>query len=173
MKIVGIDPGFQGAAVRIEDGKITGHMLFPVVTVLKSTKTKSGALKKGTEYLEAEMFRQLSELQADTFVLEKSIAMPGQAAQATAAVFLGQGLLRGFITALKTPVVYVAAQTWQSQLFRDCPKGDTKTTAALVCSRTWPDFQFILPGQKKPHSGLCDAALIALYGERTVCAQTV
>jgi hypothetical protein len=167
MRVLGIDPGITGAMVCIENGVICGVAVMPTVVVQKSSKTKKGNFRTGTEYVESEMFRRLELLRPGYVFLEKSIAMPGQAAQATASIWLGQGLLRGMITALKVPYAQVAAATWQKVMLADYPKGErTKESAALVCSRRWPSWRWFMDGAKTPHSGLCDAALIAAYGER-------
>jgi hypothetical protein len=62
----------------------------------------------------------------------------------------------------------VAPRTWQADMLRDVPHvRDTKQAALVVAKRLWPNQNWLASERsKKPHDGIVDASLLALYSER-------
>ena len=159
MRIAGVDPGFSGGFVLLVDGCVWMKAVMPVTQLKKA----DGGNK--SEYLEADIASLFREMKPDMVFIEKQHPMKGQGLSSTFSTGLGFGLLRGMASGLSLPFTLVPARTWQKCFFDGQPKKDTGKLAALVCSRLWPACDFrVTERSRVPHSGLCDAALIARYG---------
>ncbi len=162
MKILGIDNGLDGALFQIESdmngNQVTTHNVMPVI---------DGGKKR--EYDVNAITNFISNLRPDHAFLEKAQAMPGQGVSSMFSIGLGYGIVRGVLSALKIPYTLVHPKTWQKEMFRDCPKDDTKAQSVIVAKRLFPQLDFLAtPRCRVAHDGLTDAALIATYGKRVL-----
>jgi crossover junction endodeoxyribonuclease RuvC len=177
-RIVGLDPGLEGgwAALDADTGAVLGRGTWPT---LELERKKAGG-KKGykTVYLEQGMLDALRDAcladgGACHVYLEKQQAMPGQGVTSMFSTGDGYGLLRMAVVALGVPWETVTAQAWQKVMMAGIPKAEgTKASAQahLVCARLWPGMDLREPGcgprVRTPHSGICDALLLAEFGRR-------
>ena len=158
MLILGIDPGLKGGLVALQGTEV---VLKAVMPVAKLTKTKKIIDRN-------KLARLIEDLNPDHTCVEQIIAMPRQSAQSGTTTGIGWGVIVGILAALKLRNSDVSSKTWQTAMFRDRPKDDTKALAALVCSNLWPRENWIVSLKTgKPDEGLCDAELIAEYTRRT------
>jgi len=76
----------------------------------------------------------------------------------------GAGVLEGILTASGVSFNLVPPKNWQKVILEGAAQElSAKDRAYRVASRLWPEYCWPLIG-KKPHDGVIDAALIALYG---------
>lgn len=162
MKILGIDPGLDGAFVLLEAGRPMFRAIMPVIEVKK-------AKGKKREYCEAEIVRIIKHCNPAHVFIEKQQAMPAQGGVSMFSIGLGFGILRGIVAAREIPFTILTAQSWQKEMFKGLAKDDTKSNSALICGRLWPEIDWRASDRcKKAHSGATDAALIARYGWLTL-----
>jgi len=161
-RIVGIDPGVtkgaEGGLALLVEGRIEALRIMPTVTV-----------KGGRQVLdEGELARLYREWSPDLILIELPVAMPGQSPAATGSRFLGCGFLRGLAVGMGIRYDCVYSKTWQKVMHAGLPDGgDTKALSYLACCRMWPGQEWRRSARsEKPHTGLCDAALIAAYASR-------
>jgi len=78
----------------------------------------------------------------------------------------GYGALEGLLAGLQIPYTLVHPRSWQPRMLAP-GKGDTKARAVLACEALFPrlDLRRSALG-RKPHDGICDALLIATFGQR-------
>lgn len=102
--------------------------------------------------------------------LEKAQSMPQQGVASTFNYGDHYGQLQGVIVALKLRFTLVPPKVWQQTMFRGTPMGyKPKQRASIACRRLFPGTSMIAtPKAQKPHEGLVDAALLALFGYRTL-----
>jgi hypothetical protein len=74
--------------------------------------------------------------------------------------------LRGFFETKSLRWERITPQSWQKVILPGCKAGETKARALSRASELWPEESFILPGCRKPHDGIIDAALIAEFSRR-------
>jgi len=148
MKIIaGVDPGFSGAIVLLEnDNKIFSLFDMPVITVGKK-KELDGALLAG-------IFR---DTVAHAYI-EKAQSMPGQGIASTGRYMESYGRIRGICEGLGIPYTLVHPRTWKKVMMPDMPK--EKGASIQRVKQLYPDID--LP-RKKDHNK-CDALLLSLYG---------
>jgi crossover junction endodeoxyribonuclease RuvC len=164
MKVLGIDNGLDGALVVIEEGSfsrravISRRIVMPVITGSKDAKR---------EYDVPAVVRLISMFQPDHAYVERAQSMPKQGVSSTFSIGYGFGLMVGILTSLKVPYTIVHPRTWQKVMLRDVKKTDTKKAAAVVCRRLWPEIDWRKSVRARTnHDGLCDAALIGMFGWR-------
>lgn len=151
MIVAGIDPGKTGALVALDDRR----------RVLAQHRAEAAYCEP--EYRTREMARLLAATHADLVVLERQHPMPKQGLTSTFSIARGFGLWEGIAAALGMPVLVVSAVTWQKLVLRAIP-GEGKARAVLAAENRLPEL-VLSPGRmRKAHSGLADAACIALYG---------
>lgn len=141
MKIIGLDPGMNGAAVLMEPNG-------DVVDIARFNKL--------TQMDIADMLKEWANYDDSFAFLEKVHAMPKQGVSSTFKFGLGYGFLIGCLTCLKIPYEFITPNTWQKAL--SCQsKGNKNITKAKA--------QQLFPEQKIIHA-TADALLIAEYGRR-------
>lgn len=100
--------------------------------------------------------------------VEKTWARPGQGVVSMHTF----GLQAGYLTAalevsLHRKAHLVAPLTWMRSLMGNVGAEDSKSLAREFAQKTWPAHSFLATKRsRKPHEGMVDAALIALYGLR-------
>lgn len=156
--VLGIDPGKDGALVLL-DG--------PVVQLAVLTSGllvgKDYAPERMVECLR--MFVTISSLGGiANVVLELPGVRPGEGRGGGLTTGKGWGIWRGIVAALGLPCITPAASSWTRVILRDAP-GEGKDRAIHVALSRLPGID-LTPGRRvKPHSGIADAACLALYGQ--------
>ncbi len=157
VRILGIDPGFEGGMVLL-DGMVVAEMA--------TTPTQPGA-NGNNEYDKKEILDLLWRWKPEMVVLEYQQSMPKQGVVSTFKIGEGYGMWQGIFAAMQTRLEIVHPRTWQKVMFEDMAKQDTKAASAIVAARLWPGVDWRrTPKCKAPHDGLTDAACIAEYGRR-------
>ena len=162
----GIDPGLDGAVVviRFENGQKNCMAL--TIPTMKLDKSKR-------DYTIPEMIATLRDClrepklglpESPTMIaLERSQSMPKQGVKSTFSTGRGYGLWEGILTTLKVPYITVRPSDWHRQICKGLP-GDAKAKALKRVQTTLPNLNLLAtPRCKKPHSGIVDAACLALY----------
>ncbi|HYF53930.1 MAG TPA: hypothetical protein VEA41_06700 [Salinarimonas sp.] len=154
---IGLDPGKDGALVAL-DG----------MTVLAQVLTADLLLEKQyvPERLAEEVRRVLllGDPSSALVVLETPMVLPGEAGRAGLTTGKGWGLWRGIFAALGIAVIEPAPSAWTRAMLRDAP-GEGKARAVHVASSRLPGLNLTPGRRRKPHEGLADAAVLALYGQ--------
>lgn len=89
---------------------------------------------------------------------------PGEAVQRVAKTFNGYGILLGVIAALGIPITHVYSRTWKAALRVPAAKDGARARASELIrggAVHWPLIK---------HDGRAEAALIALWGIRSLLA---
>ncbi|MGE5151189.1 MAG: hypothetical protein ACM3II_13795 [Rhodospirillaceae bacterium] len=153
----GIDPGLDGALAVIEDGPNGGCKCFDMPTL---------ALSRGGKNKHEVDAHALADLIAQWMphhaFLEGARAMPGQGDTSTFAIGKGYGIVIGVLAASSIPYTIVDARRWKNAL--QVPKD--KDAARARASQLLPAAASQWPLKK--HDGRAEAALIALYGSRSL-----
>lgn len=181
MRILGIDPGFDGGYAIIETGPRPGHtdieeriigcFPLPVLTSQLSTKTKSGKNKTRRHYDLAVMKMILWKNAPDLVLIEKMQPMPAKnkqgkrsGAEGSISTFrLGEGFgqLQGLCCGTDRSYDFVRPQEWKKLILVGYDKSD-KNSSVLFIQRRRSTIE--LTGNKKQRQGQADAICIALYG---------
>lgn len=163
MIIIGIDPGIFGAIAVIQNKEVLEIHDFPILTTLKTTKTKSGKQKKKNE-LDIEeffiMYRNILKTWRPTLVvIEQVSARPGQGVSSMFSFGRTVGITEAIIrTVGGTHVKYVQPQKWKKH-HNLIKKG--KDASVALCRLHYPEMTSTF---MKSKDGRADAVLIAEYG---------
>lgn len=156
MICLGLDPGRDGAAVVLDGTRCVAQT---------RTSDLIGASKWHAAHVGVtDWLRSVhAEHCIDLAVLELYAGRPGEGRGSGLTTGVGWGLWLGAISALRIHVVIPASSKWTRALFSDVP-GEGKERSIVVASRRVVDLD-LRPGRcRKAHSGLADAACLALYG---------
>jgi crossover junction endodeoxyribonuclease RuvC len=154
MRVIGIDPGLDGA-VAIING--TGNLVvidMPTVTVERNGKSKRQV--SATEL--AQILASHNSNNCHVFV-EKVSAMAGQGVTSVFSFGRSFGMIEGILAAYKLPVTYVAPATWVKAVGRGQGKDASRARAMELFPNNQADFKL------KKWDGRADAALIAYWGK--------
>lgn len=168
MIAVGLDPGLDGGMAALTE--LPRAWVWPTVELGRSGGGSKRAYDVGGML---ELLRVASDLSKDShFFLEAQHSMPGQGVASMFSLGYGFGLLVMGLASLGRPWTLVSARTWQAEMLAGMPRNPGKKASAqahLVCSRLWPRMELrASPRAQKPHSGICDALLIAEWGRRSL-----
>ena len=167
-KIIGIDPGANGAVACLEEnGKVDFIKVMP--------KTSAGF--DGNEF--DNIIRKCRGVDCVVYI-EDVHALFGSSAKATFTFGRICGIIEGIVIANHLRYVYVQPKVWQKEMFQgvkeirkpSAKKGvkgriDTKAMSEIACKRLFPETKFVATSRcTKTHDGMTDAALIAEYGRR-------
>lgn len=157
-RILGIDPGKDGAAVLIE-GR----------TVLAQARTADilgGASWQAGHPLVSGFVRGLHAMhRIDLAVLELYAGRAGQGRGSMLTIGVGWGLWLGVLSGLGISVRTPRSASVSSALFKGIA-GEGKERGIAFASQELPDLD-LMPGRcRKPHDGLADAGCLAVWGER-------
>jgi len=162
---VGIDVGLDGAVVAIINSAIYKWTANSEYTYRISTKnTKKDYLITSMR----DILTNIEDLLMETsnsliIVLEKQTAMPRQGVTSMFRLGKGFGIWEGLLTGMRLPYKVVTAKEWQGTICKGYA-GDTKTRSIAAASNLLPGLSLMrTKGCKKPHSGIADAACMALY----------
>lgn len=160
MRILGIDPGFDGGAATVADnGVLVDYNPMPILreTVGKKKKRviKSYDLNGLKKLIGAERPYTL-------VVIEKIQTRPGQNVASVGKYMEGFGLLQGLCFGMGRSYVLVRPQDWKKQILVGYDRSK-KESSVLYVYRRWPLSD--LRGNKDQIHGQADAICMALYGE--------
>jgi hypothetical protein len=165
-KIIGIDPGANGAITCIDDsGKVTFIKPMP----------KTSGIFDGREF--NNIIQELSCGINTTVYIEDVHAIFGSAASATFTFGKICGMIEGIIISNNLSYVFVQPKVWQKEMFQGVKeirkpqtnRVDTKAMSELACKRLFPTVKFTATDRcTKTHDGMTDSCLIAEYGRRKI-----
>ena len=157
MKIIGIDPGLNGAIVIMENNKVLSVFDMPVMSEGKKNKRQLNS---------AQLVRIIKEntLTNDDInvVVEQVNAMPGQGV--TSMFNFGQtfGAIKGVCAALELPIFFVRPAKWKKHFELINASKDSSRTKVI---EMYPTLSNVLA--KKKDVNKSDAILIARYFSET------
>ena len=153
MKIIGIDPGLNGAIAVIRDKKVTNIYDMPVMAEGKKNKRQLNSSQLVNIIKE-----NINEDEETIVVVEQVNAMPGQGV--TSMFNFGQtfGAIKGVCAALKLPIFFVRPSIWKKHFELINSSKDASRTKVIEMFPT-------LSGQlaKKRDVNKSDAILIAKF----------
>ena len=157
MRFVGIDPGYRGAWVVLDDsGRTVSGGAMPVLG--------SPSRPKGYDAAQIGEVARRVVAEAGSGGLRVVCEAPahvrvkgGLHAHATACLFLCAGLWQGAFGALGVEVAFVAATTWQKALLTGVPGADTKARAKWLAGGG---------GRVEVSEGWADAWCVARWSTR-------
>lgn len=164
---IGIDPGTHGAIVGVPwDGALP---LCPIARRADGPEGyQRGPLKGGiTAGLYLAALREVAAgHQVVGVVVEEPSVRPGESASAGQRSGIGVGVWLGLLAALGWPCELAAPRAWRRAAGITVPKGgDPKAATLTVVLRRLPDLD-LTPGRiTVPHSGIYDAAGLALAAQ--------
>jgi hypothetical protein len=154
---LGIDPGRHGALALVDsEAKIVEMRIMPVFADRVDPKG---------------LFNLIQSLTKDKDVLvtlEKPIAMPRQSSVSTLSTGINFAYCEMALASLGLAYELVPPKKWQTEMHSGIDgRIDPKVRSALKCQRLFGLDQFMRTERsKKPHDGLVDAVLIAIFGQR-------
>ncbi len=167
----GIDPGFDGAIVVIRFSEKQTDFMSEVMPTFKLEKSKRDYdIRSIADILYAISLDWTPQLVA----LERAQPMPAkridkqgkvhrQGIRSTFSTGRSYGILEGVLTTSNLPFLTVRPVDWHRQICKGLP-GDAKAKALKRVQTTLPNLNLLAtPRCKKPHSGIVDAACLALY----------
>lgn len=157
MKVAGIDPGKHGAIVIVDGNNVVAQWLMPTI----GTEIDHHALDS--------IFHDLAAYECPV-VLERVHSMPGQGVSSTFKFGMGYGCLLQLLASHKITHSLVLPSRWTKEMHTNIDsKIEPKKRSLIAVQREFPNHSFLAtPRSKVPHSGLVDAALLALYGFRVI-----
>lgn len=160
MILVGIDPGKEGAIVRLaEDAQGRPDIEVTPMPVIQGEKREEYDIKA----------IQLALLLADHVFIEKLHPMPLEKGGTIANYNRGfcMGLLQALCVARTTPYTLVRPQEWQREMLAGTPGEDAKQKSIIAAQRLFPGVDLRRTSRCKTLSdGISDALLIAAWGQR-------
>jgi hypothetical protein len=152
---IGIDPGRDGAVVILEDGR----------DVLAATRTKALCPKQYAPRAMADYIKT-NGAGASLVAIERQHAMPGNGGTSMLTTGYGWGLWVGIAAALGVPYEVPAAKTWQLSLLDHGAGRAGKERSIEAAMRLLPGLDMTPGLVRRPHDGLADAGLMALWAHR-------
>jgi len=182
--VAGLDPGKDGALVLLKKGQI--FKMFVVPKLEGNRKTSEPDWHKFDD-----IFKEYKDRIEHVFLEKPNTG--GAFAGRTQSLKLGEslGIFKTMLIANELRFTMLAPTSWQKVMFqgvsviehakaeskeekekrtkgkkkKPAPKvKDNKAMALEASKRLFPKVSFVPEGSRKPHDGLVDAALIALYG---------
>ena len=157
MRIIGIDPGIQGALAILDNEKVIDIVDLPDMTEGKKNKKQlNGA------YLSDYLKKHILNIENTVVVVEQVNAMPGQGV--TSMFNFGQtfGVIKGICAALKIPIYFVRPSKWKKHFDLIRSSKDASRTKVI---EMYPSLSNLL--SKKKDVNKSDAILIAKFFNET------
>ena len=157
MKIIGIDPGLNGAIAVLQDNKVKEIFDVPVMPEGKKNKRQLNS---------AQLVKLLKDIISDNeeivVIVENVSAMPGQGV--TSMFNFGQtfGAIKGISATLKLPIYFVRPSKWKKHFDLINSSKDASRTKVI---EMYPSFAEKL--SKKKDVNKSDAILIARFYSET------
>ncbi len=157
---LGFDPGYNGAAVALADGRVT---IFDTPTLLVGRGAKSA---KRTYNIPAawDIVRQFQSRRTYA-VIENVHSMPKQGVASSFSFGKGAMLWEALCVAAGIPFSLVSPQRWKKTILADMGKG--KQASVVRCQQLWPKLEW-----KNSKDGRADAACMAEYARREFLGQS-
>ena len=157
MKIIGIDPGLNGAIAILEDKKVLGIFDMPVMAEGKKNKRQLNSAQ-----LVNILKENIQKNEEINIVVEQVNAMPGQGV--TSMFNFGQtfGAIKGVCAALELPIFFVRPSKWKKHFELINSSKDSSRTKAI---EMYPKLSNEL--SKKKDVNKSDAILIARFFNET------
>jgi|TARA_Y100000310_G_scaffold326056_1_gene390436 hypothetical protein len=164
--VIGIDPGKTGAAVALD---LNG---FPVEWIA-ADHPEEGYVVKGSKrkrYVDRIMAEWLADrIPTYLIVIEAQQARPVEGRSSCLTTGLGWGLWRGVAASVGAPTEHPSPSKWTREMFGAAPRGaERKARSIELCRSRVPDLPLTWGKRRKPHTGLADAACLALWGLRQI-----
>ena len=158
MKIIGIDPGLNGAIAILEDNKVLDILDMPVMSEGKKNKRQLNSAQL-VKYIKDNLDEKSKEI---VVVVEQVNAMPGQGV--TSMFNFGQtfGAIKGICAALGLPIFFVRPAKWKKYFGLINSSKDASRTKAI---EMYPSISDQL--SKKKDVNKSDAILIARFYSET------
>lgn len=179
MRILGIDPGLEGAFFLLENGLPSKWAIMPTIRIEAGFRKSKGRLlydkdgkkieKFKREVDPVEMVRIFRDFKPDLIVLEAVGARPSQGVVSMFTFGMCFGDLRTAGAWLGCRLERVRPQVWQKTMFEGMKGKDPKKLSRECIAKIWPDINLKRSKRCKDfHDGLCDAACMAEYGRRVL-----
>ena len=152
MRVLGVDPGANGALAVHFGGRLVDLVDMPTTTVKRGSRE---VREVNAALLGAVVSRMLP---LDAAYLEQVGAMPGQGVSSMFAFGRAVGVIEGVLAALEVPVTKVPPQTWQRSMRVRGGKDGARERAMQLYPADASAFA------RKKDDGRADASLIAAYG---------
>ena len=153
MKIIGIDPGLNGAIALLEDNKVKEIFDVPVMPEGKKNKRQLNS---------AQLVKMLKDIISENeeiiVVVENVSAMPGQGVTSMFNFGQSYGILKGICSAMQLPIYFVRPAKWKKYFNLINSEKDASRTRAI---EIFPYFSSNL--SKKKDTNKADAILIASF----------
>ena len=153
MRIIGIDPGIQGALAILDNEKVIDIVDLPVMSDGKKNKKQlNGA------YLSDYLKKHILNIENTVVVVEQVNAMPGQGV--TSMFNFGQsfGVIKGICSAMQLPIHFIRPTKWKKYFNLINTSKDASRSRAI---EIFPKVSDKL--KRKKDSNKADAILIASY----------
>lgn len=167
---IGVDPGQKGAIVILDD-RAQVHFSWAA-----DAKGKGGLVPGyfvgafDARSLADELRIAVAGHVVARCIFETPLAFAKGGVSSALATGIGWGQLRATFALVPLPVEETTPAKWSTAMLGKPPKGGwdgAKKQAAIdLCRARLPGLSLVLPGCRKPHDGLADAAVMALYGLR-------
>jgi len=157
MKIIGIDPGLNGAIAILEDNKVKTMFEMPVMSEGKKNKRQLNSAQ-----LVKLIKDNIDNIEETVIIVEQVNAMPGQGV--TSMFNFGQtfGAIKGICAALSLPIFFVRPAKWKKHFELINSSKDASRTKAI---EMYPSISDQL--SKKKDVNKSDAILIARFYSET------
>ena len=153
MRIVGIDPGLNGAIAFLENNRVLGIFDMPVMSEGKKNKRQLNSAQL------VNILKDNMDDEKNTIIIVEQVnAMPGQGV--TSMFNFGQsfGILKGICSSMQLPMYFVRPAKWKKYFNLINSKKDASRTKAI---EIFPYFSQQL--SKKKDSNKADAILISSF----------
>ena len=156
MRVIGIDPGLDGAIAVISTNSCR-IIDMPTVTIERNGKNKRQV--SATEL--AEILYTVKSDDCHVFV-ERVSAKTGQGVTSVFSFGRSFGMIEGILAAFRLPVTFVPPATWVKAVGRGQGKDASRARAMELFPDNQADFKRV------KDDGRADAALIAYWGTKNV-----
>jgi putative intracellular protease/amidase len=163
---IGIDNGADGGIVALKQkNELIEGVIMPTLDVGVMRGGKRGKKRILNMNEVHRLFKEWRKADKDVFaILEHAQVFPGEGRSTAFTAGRNYGAIEMALVATGIPYAIVRPRAWQKEILNGIEGCDTKARAILKSQRTVPELN-LLPGKKrKPHTGLADAACLALYG---------
>lgn len=162
---IGIDNGADGGIVALDGAcAVVDSTIMPVLDVGVTRNGKRGTKRVLDMHSVLTMLTRLKGQDTDVYaVLEHAQTFPGEGRSTAFNAGRGYGAMEMALVAAGIPYDIVRPRIWQQTALKGIEGADTKARAILRCQRAVPALELVWGRRRKPHTGLADAACMALY----------